>query len=534
MAVAFQNSTLQSLYDGTNADALLSADKLVTFRTGGDTTQDNSIASLDERIASFESALLGSLPAGKTAADFPYDRDGLKREFLDEVTGLLLLRSGGTGAENYAAAGILVTSDAIIPPLSITNPVFKGGTQKDIVKNATTGFGVFDDLDTTNTTNDTDPRLAMLTPEGQAIFKTYANLIDNVFAEGDKLADNPSRSVQLVGAMQPMVVDGTTYNRVAQVSGSDPVTKLPTYNTYLLESTAETSKVVKDGSGNAQLTGPASSTAKEILLSPFEAGLDATTGEYTVTVDGISFRISTPNNGVAVRTNTTDLPALAQTISPLTQNVPDRGTEFPDVRIVSSYQYTVNQTTYLIGLSTEGEVYVTSLSAARTSSVAATASLNGMEYLLFYNEARVKILKAQLSYKEAVVREIQDDLKKANAALAELETQSGAITANDKDGQPTGQFSADTITMSVFNAENSLAGNSLLARGGNDSYQNATDWATSRATLKNYIDRRSSEAQEATLDYQNTLNRYNNALEVMAKLQEKLDTLLKSQLHNFA
>ena len=50
--------------------------------------------------------------------------------------------------------------------------------------------------------------------------------------------------------------------------------------------------------------------------------------------------------------------------------------------------------------------------------------------------------------------------------------------------------------------------------------------------LKNYIDRRSSEAQQATLDYQSTLNRYNSAYEIMGKMQEKLDNLVKSQLRN--
>jgi hypothetical protein len=34
------------------------------------------------------------------------------------------------------------------------------------------------------------------------------------------------------------------------------------------------------------------------------------------------------------------------------------------------------------------------------------------------------------------------------------------------------------------------------------------------------------------LDYQTLLNRYNNAFEVMSKIQEKIDNLLKSQLRN--
>jgi hypothetical protein len=51
--------------------------------------------------------------------------------------------------------------------------------------------------------------------------------------------------------------------------------------------------------------------------------------------------------------------------------------------------------------------------------------------------------------------------------------------------------------------------------------------------LKSYIDRRTADAQSAALDLQQTTNRYNNAYEVMAKLQEKMDGLIKTQLRNW-
>ena len=86
--------------------------------------------------------------------------------------------------------------------------------------------------------------------------------------------------------------------------------------------------------------------------------------------------------------------------------------------------------------------------------------------------------------------------------------------------------------MNLFSATASTPSTPIFDAAGNDSLHNAQEWQKNRTTLKNYIDRRSAEAQQATLDYQNVLNRYNNAFEVMAKLQEKLDTLLKAQLRN--
>ena len=58
-------------------------------------------------------------------------------------------------------------------------------------------------------------------------------------------------------------------------------------------------------------------------------------------------------------------------------------------------------------------------------------------------------------------------------------------------------------------------------------------WQESRTNLKNHIDRKSAQSQQAMLDYQTVLNRFNNAFEVMSKIQEKVDSLLKSQLRNY-
>ena len=60
-----------------------------------------------------------------------------------------------------------------------------------------------------------------------------------------------------------------------------------------------------------------------------------------------------------------------------------------------------------------------------------------------------------------------------------------------------------------------------------------TEWKTAQTKIQNYIDQQSSAAQQATLDYQQTLNRYNGAFEAMSKLQDKLDNVQKSVMNNF-
>jgi len=93
-------------------------------------------------------------------------------------------------------------------------------------------------------------------------------------------------------------------------------------------------------------------------------------------------------------------------------------------------------------------------------------------------------------------------------------------------------LSFETPTMDFFEATNAKAGTVIYDNNGNDDQSNYSEWGASRSALKTYIDRKSTQSQDAMLDYQTTLNRYNNAYEVMSKLQEKLDGLVKSQLRN--
>jgi hypothetical protein len=161
--------------------------------------------------------------------------------------------------------------------------------------------------------------------------------------------------------------------------------------------------------------------------------------------------------------------------------------------------------------------------------------MSPMWFLYYWNEARVKVLRGQLNYKEAVTAEIRDDLAKANKAYSDLERQAGRTRSQSADGKTMNpDLSYETATMDFFEATNTKAGATLFDNGGSDDLQNFSTWGSSRSSLKTYIDAKSTHSQDAMLDYQTTLNRYNNAFEVMSKLQEKIDGLVKSQLRNVA
>ena len=162
--------------------------------------------------------------------------------------------------------------------------------------------------------------------------------------------------------------------------------------------------------------------------------------------------------------------------------------------------------------------------------------LNAMEYLYYWNEARIRILKGQLAFQQAVINEIQEDLRQANEALAALETQAAKTRAQSSDGKTINpDTSLETRYLDLHEALISKTGDPTynFDRAGGDDRHNFSQWEANRTRLKNFIDRRSADAQDATLDYQTILNRFNNSYEVMAKVQEKLDSLIKAQLRNF-
>jgi len=154
-------------------------------------------------------------------------------------------------------------------------------------------------------------------------------------------------------------------------------------------------------------------------------------------------------------------------------------------------------------------------------------------FLYFWNEARVRILRSQLAMKEAVTSEIRDDLAKANAVLGDLEAQAGKTRSQSSDGKTVNpDLSAETTRMDFWEAMSAKPGQTIFDADGLDDTHNFAQWQTNRSQLRAYIDLKSTQSQDAMLEYQTMLNRYNNAFEVMSKMQEKLDNLLKSQLRN--
>ena len=164
------------------------------------------------------------------------------------------------------------------------------------------------------------------------------------------------------------------------------------------------------------------------------------------------------------------------------------------------------------------------------SGLASTYHLSPTEYLYYWNEVSIRGFRGQLNYQQAVVTEIQEDLRQANAALADLEKQAGKTKPQDKDGNPNPDSAPETSLIDHHQAI--IAHANLILYGPSDSHNNAS-WLKNRVALKSYIDRRTSDAQSAALDLQQTTNRFNNAYEVMAKLQEKMDGLIKTQLRNW-
>jgi hypothetical protein len=520
MSNLFKSGALQSTYAGDYSGAPDELTPLLyVFRTGGSNEQDAAIAALDSRIAAFESILIGSLPAGQTSAVYPYDRTGLSTEFHEDLMTLLFSRG-------YQAPGVIVAR-------SSTN--FPSDVQNVLAGEARTGFGNFSTLTY-------EQRRDLLHYSGQQIFDLYSRLINDVFAEGDKLGNNPPTPVQVTATIPALTVGSVTYNRLAQVQGVDPSTGQPTTATYLLDSTAVNGKVSKNAEGDVVVGGVANAQAYRLRLIPELTELTSNPGDPAVWV--VTSSVTSPGRQLKVRfpapagspptleDTAAGLTATAVPTAPIVLNVPGREAAFPEESITSSYRVTLNGASYLLGLSTEGSVYITGLTDSRRQQVNQTVGLSPTEYLLYWNEARIKILRAKLAYNEAVVREIQEDLRNANKALAQLEVQAGRIQATNSDGSPTNQLSVETLDMSLFSATAGTPSQRIFDATGGDSLHSATEWQKNRTNLKNYIDRRSAEAQQATLDYQNMLNRYNNAFEVMAKLQEKLDALLKAQLRN--
>jgi len=433
--VTFKTLDLANLYIGKTK---IEADDLKEFRNDGPDDLLEDVKTLDNRIVNFQNAVTARAPAG--TEDKPYDASMLKREFLEEVFAMLVMRK----SPKYQDNGPTDANDLLVNALRN-------------LSDQTTGT-----------------MLGYLNDGGKRIFNSYALLIDAIFAEGDKLASNPTDSATGVAVVSNVtttipdtVIGGVTYNRVTaeRIPGAKDPDDTKNFNYFVI---AKDSPPVVSGKTNVEgyLVERSDNT-----ISTFRPVVDAE----------LSFGGSLkPSSYLKVNK---DLTAITG--------------ESPQLRL--------------------------------------SRQMSPMWYLYFWNEARVKVLRGQLNYKEAVTSEIRDDLAKANKAYTDLEKQAGLTRQQSADGKTQNpDASYETATMDFFEATNTKAGATLFDNTSNDDYHNFGNWTSSRSTLKTYIDAKSTQSQDAMLDYQTTLNRYNNAFEVMSKLQEKIDGLVKSQLRNVA
>ena len=317
---------------------------------------------------------------------------------------------------------------------------------------------------------------------GQQIYTMYYNLIQGAFAEGTATANNPmdpvtnqAASTAEVTAVPPQVINGVTYGYVTSFITST-ATNPPTFASYLVPSDIVLQAVAKQAITSAQYA-PAGTPG------PSNAG-------YQVTFV-------------------------------------DQTTALPETKMIP-----VNPTTF-----------------QPTGGAAVTMDnlrfMDAITYTYYWNEARVSVMKGQLNYQQDVVQILQNALSAANAASTDLTQQSGLTEQQDSSQKPDPNASPETTSLNMFVAIVSTPSNMLFSDNfanpstGNTSTNpfnfnfNYSEWQANQVALKNYTDNLNAQAQNAMLDYQQTLNNYNNAYQVMGQIQDKFNTMFQSQLQNF-
>lgn len=467
--INFKTAVLDDYYRGAPAGAV---NALLVFReTGGNLTeaQKKEIAALDNRIAAFQNAITANPPKAGSE-ESPYDKEYLKREFMEEVFAALLARVNRTNQRSAYSEEIVYTGDPSLPvPTTDSGATFKTSTEPNLLKATVSLFADYYDHTANGPvplTNFSDLTLAQMKSvvnnDGDKVLQAYSEWIDKVFEEGNTMKENPEALVSLVSAVSERTHGGIVYDRVKSVN---TLTKNAAgeeiFKYYLLPKDAPKAQIAK--------------------------------------VDVI---------GTAFVKDSLTTKQVAETLVVPSPETPPRLTEYLEV------DKDLNPVINGIGIK--------ELSSNLTTPL----------YLYYFNEARVRILRGQLMYKDLIAQEIRDDLAKANAAYADLEAKAGLTRPQSDAGVPNPDTSSETSTIDFFEATNSIAGKQLFDVAGDDDLHDYTQWGYNRSTLKTYIDRKSTQSQDAMLDYQTTLNRYNNAYEVMSKIQEKMDGLLKSQLRN--
>ena len=374
--VNFISQAIQDYYEGVGSTATTS--QLTTFRDGGgisDAADKQSLASaiagLEQRIATFESTLIAdpTLPNSLGNEDFPFDRESLKREFLDEILAALIRGGYGftldqyfIGPSNGNANNPQPTSTPVASPngakfggeddpnLPVTNLTDVGlslwtrstatatkswdhcnpfefnpcdGSQSDFESSLNSdyplGYVGYTPSYSTATGNQTytityytytqvfqdfvDDNFAtlydfdtfthngdqLLNNTGKAIFAHYEDLIDRVFAEGDKLRNNPIDPTGVVTTLSGVTINGTTY------------TQLLTRTNY----TGGLDVTATANSADLASTGHSFQVGDRITFTPPSLGtlpteLNSTDKFFVVSTSTNSFQVATERGGTAI------------------------------------------------------------------------------------------------------------------------------------------------------------------------------------------------------------------------------------------
>jgi hypothetical protein len=222
---------------------------------------------------------------------------------------------------------------------------------------------------------------------------------------------------------------------------------------------------------------------------------------------------------------------------------------------------TIGSTTYYVA--TDNSQLVLPVTTPPTVIPApAVRNMDVMEFIYYWNEAKMHVLKSQLAYQNDITQLMQESLRQANAAMADLEQQSSQVKQSDtSSGTQNPNSSAQTVAFHLFAIENqtettttdtstnttTTVGSIMPVFFGIDGKNpDNTDlskfaaftldygqWQKARVGLQNFIDRRTADAQSAMVDYQNTLNTFNNNYNTMSQLQQALENLLTQELKNW-
>lgn len=432
---------------------------------------------------------------------------------------------------------------------------------------------------------ETDNRGDLLNPEGQQIFSRYSQLIDRIFAAGDALANNPVVLPEVVTSIRGVTMDlpgpsvadrpvGLLGAGRSSYSGQLPGTPIA-YRGQLIGSpaapagevtiTVGNTSAVDDGNGN--LSGPgitgtidyatgrysinlAAATAADREIRGSYQTLQVYTGLRTVRVpaptvenpNAATYRYYVFDEKAGFDSSDPTEKSRQQVVKSPVLNTSGDAVDFelgfsPNSLVGIKY-YEVEQV--LSSVAPGGPAGGVDNFATPTefrlkdgvpvSGLASTFHLSPTEYLYYWNEVRIRGFRGQLNYQQAVVAEIQEDLRQANAALADLEKLAGQTDPQDSDGNPD---KVSTLETSLIDHHQAIIAHANREMYGPKDSHVYSSWQKNRVSLKSYIDRRTADAQSASLDLQQTTNRFNNAYEVMAKLQEKMDGLIKTQLRNW-